>query len=110
MKSKGSAARTTSNIVEITPGQLWSWSFAVGDGTWLIEKVNDSRRNNSYYSGAHVIIRRGDTFVIIATNVGAPLNSITQIAYMQKPYCIALLHGNLVWMDSNIFELSTLIA
>jgi hypothetical protein len=101
---------------------MWTWCFQVGDGTWFFEPVTAERRATFIPAGdaCIVAVKRGDSFVIVATDDEGPAQPpnvpiIDEWGYMQSPaqppkrWHVALLHDKLVWIDHDSFDHAELV-
>jgi len=109
--------------MQIKPGQLWRWEFQVNDGWWMFSTVTSSARENFLdYTQEQVMIKRGDTFVVIVPDDPGPAmvpgsnipmldegGLMTSPAQPPKRWHVVMLHGKLVWMDHEDFNQAQLV-
>ena len=110
------ATATSGRGVDLKPGQLWRWNFAVGDGTWFFQKVTSDARFQ-FMNGTYVALNNHDTFTVVALDDPGPyemrfpgLNDLGQIvSEPPKRWHVVLCQFGLVWVEHQQFSFAELL-
>lgn len=115
------------NTIIVRPGQLWRWTFSVGDGSWLFENVSEERRRDAPHSWSgnnSTIVHTSDLFTVISVDDPGPcvhpqLDTVINVdscnyvlEKLIKPparWHVAMLFGTLVWIEHHWFNEAELI-
>ncbi len=105
----------------ITPGQLWSWVFNVGDGTWHFEVITREARESFVFVISHLVLHRGQQFIVIATDdpgqtpmPGSDMPRYDEfgsanIDFQFKRWHVAMHKEKLFWIEHTWFEHAELL-
>lgn len=107
------------DMVVVRPGQLWMWAFSLQDGFWPFEVITNEARDSFIFAGEHLMLHRGDRFIIVATDDPGPaqppgLNAPRFDEYGNilswgdtsppKRWHVAMAKDKLFWVDQEKFE------
>lgn len=95
---------------QVKPGQMWRWDFQLFDGVWFLGVVSSEAKLNGNIKMAE--IRRGETFVVVATDDEGPAILVFDENGLMAPrpmHHVVMLRGTLVWIKPDEFDSCSLV-
>lgn len=103
--------------VNVRPGQLWVWSFIINEGYWPFDIVTQQARDSFVFAGDIVMMHRGDSFIIVATDDPGPAQvpgqgqpRLDEFSYVvswgtpNKRWHVAMKDNRLFWISHDLFN------